>query len=389
MSVPDDDRRPADTAVLVTRTVWTEIPRLRHQIARALAGHYRVLFVETPTDWRGTGPTVVEPVEPHVVRCRLSSRGNVPRPARLHLPGVNAMVQRFYMKEIRDCLDRAGGGGDVVLLNFNHDATRIMASPVFSARLYICNDDWPAKAPGALARLAVGRQEARVARTADCCLAVSYPLVARLERFNPRTRLFLPGHDFPAAPPERHERRDGRIRATFMGNVNRRVDGEWLSFAARQPDLEVHSIGTVELPDQEAAALRDAGVRFHEPRYGDALRRLLQAADVLVIPYRLLDDVLAVTASNKLFSYIAAGKPVVISDMPHFIDFGPGIIYRASSASDFVARIRAASAEDSDELRVRRGAIAREYGWDQRGQELRRILAELVAERTGDGAATA
>jgi hypothetical protein len=270
-----------------------------------------------------------------------------------------------------------------VLVNFNHDATVMMESRLFGGRIYVCNDDWVAKAPsGALMKRATAAQEKRVASAADICLAVSYPLVDSLRKHNPDTRLFLPGHDFavPAGDPAPAPTANRAVRATFMGNLNRRVDCQWVIHAALQPSLELHVIGTVEIDARQVEKLKSAGVHFHEPKFGTELQQFLVGSDVLVIPYHLHDDVLAVTASNKLFSYIAAEKPVVISDMPNFVDLGPGIIYRAHSPESFVRQIAVAAEEDSDLLRLRRREIAVRHSWKERGKVLREIVASLETE---------
>lgn len=370
------------TAVLVTRTRWTEIPRLRHQVARALAGEYRILFVETPASWRENDPEELSEVEADIFRYQLHNRVRLPGQVRSLLPGIHERAQQAYLEDILGALKRLGWSDPPVLVNFNHDATRIMESERFGAKLYVCNDDWIAKARGRLGKRMAARQEARVAAGADICLAVSHPLVESLRRYNPRTRLFLPGHDFAPAETRRGKRARGApIRALFMGNLNRRVNLEWLKHAAAQPGLEMHVVGTVEVDGKVTDGLRRAGIHFHQPKFGAELQRFLEEADVLVIPYLLRADVLAVTASNKLFSYIAAERPVVISDMPHFIDFGPGVIYRARSPEEFVETVRAAALEDSEELRARRREIARAHSWEARGRELRGLIENV---RAGD-----
>lgn len=371
-----------NTAVLVTRTRWTEMPRLRHQIARALAGSYRVLFVETPMGWRGRQPTQLEEVEPGIVRCRITERINLPQKVRSFVPGANDLVQKRLLREITASIGRRGWGAPAILVNFNYDATGIMEAGQFDAKFYVCNDDWVAKAQGAAAKRIVAQQEARVGREADLCLAVSYPLVAALKEYNPSTRLFLPGHDFSPTQEVPRASAGRGLRIVFMGNVNRRVNGEWLRHVASQPGMEMHTVGTIKLSPAETEQTTAAGVHFHEPMYGADLSRFLQDADVFVIPYHLFDDVIAVTASNKLFNYIAAARPVVISDMPHFIDFGPGIIYRADSKESFVENIRRAAAEDSEELRARRRMIAEENSWANRGRELRGLIEEVLVEKT-------
>ena len=90
---------------------------------------------------------------------------------------------------------------------------------------------------------------------------------------------------------------------------------------------------------------------------------------------------LASTAPNKLYTYLAAGKPIVSSDLPALISMDEGLLYRVTSAEGFIAAIRRAFAEDSDVLREKRLAIARENTWDSRGDELRAILENELQKR--------
>ena len=80
------------------------------------------------------------------------------------------------------------------------------------------------------------------------------------------------------------------------------------------------------------------------------------------------------TAPNKFFQYLAVGKPVVISDMPNFIDMPYGVICRAKTAEGFVKKIRQAYEEDSNELINMRLKIAQENTWNKRGDMLYVII---------------
>lgn len=375
-----------DVAVLTTRTRWSEVPRLRHQIARVLSRYLPVVFVETPIHWTTWHGTEMEEVEANIVRLRPSNRWNLPTRLKAHVRVADYMLQRKLAADIDLCLRRLGkGGGRALLMNFNHNATRLMQSDAFCASVYICNDDWVAKAPDRWTRRAVERTERAVAASADLCLGVSYPLQQRLMRYNPNVRLLLPAHDFElrSAPAAATQHGPELIKVSFMGELNGRLDYDWVTAAARAPGLEFHMIGPVEIPPSVVASLVSAGVHLHSPKFGAELREFLESMDVLVMPYLVKRGVLAATAPNKLFKYIAAGRPVVISDMPNFIDLGPQVIYRARTAGEFVQQIRAAAAEDDDRARSLRRAIAEEHSWERRGSELFKMLEEAVARRSG------
>lgn len=362
------------TVVLITRSRWREAPRIRHQVARHLSRFYPVIFVETPLTWKNRHDTSMEKVEPNIYRCALSNRSTLPVKIQHYFPFVHGLMERHLMRELERVL-KPWNPRPLILLNFNYDAMAVMRSELFALKVYFCNDDFPAAVSNALSRAIVAYREKKVAANADLCLAVHYPLVDRLLKVNPETKLFLPGHD--SKPYSGHP--DGadnpQIKVAFMGYIDSRLEFGWLMHILRQPDMELHLIGPVEESQETKYLMGTEGLFYHEPRYGDALQAFLQKMDVLVIPYRTtMKNVLAVTASNKLFSYIAAGKPVVISDMPHYLDLGAGIIYRADSPDAFAVQIRTAYREDCEHFRKARFEIAETYSWKKRGVELKEII---------------
>jgi glycosyltransferase involved in cell wall biosynthesis len=96
---------------------------------------------------------------------------------------------------------------------------------------------------------------------------------------------------------------------------------------------------------------------------------------VLIIPYDTsLPQFYIQTVPNKLFQYIAAGRPVVTSNLPYLIELPRGIVYKAKDAPDFVNKIRLAYSEDSNKLIESRMKIAMKNTWDHRGNRLHEII---------------
>lgn len=370
------------TVVLVTRTRWHEAPRIRHQVARHLSRFHRVIFVETPLTWRGRYDTEVAEVERGIYRCTLSNRATLPVKIQHYVPFVHGFVEKFLVRELERVL--AGGWQKpLILFNFDYDAVAVMRSALFALKVYFCNDDFPAAVSNALSRFIVGARERKVAASADLCLAVHNGLVDKLIRFNENSRLFLPGHDFRLSLHLRNGPGDlEKIRVAFMGYIDSRLEYRWLARLLRQGDMELHLIGPVEKSGETEAFMALEGLRYHDSKYGDELQEFLKTMDVLVIPYKTsMKNVQAVTASNKLFSYIAAGKPVVISDMPRYLELGEGIIYRANTGHSFAEQIRRAYREDSMQFREARRRIAEEYSWEKRGLELREIINGCLRDK--------
>src|SRR5262249_55506369 len=97
---------------------------------------------------------------------------------------------------------------------------------------------------------------------------------------------------------------------------------------------------------------------------------------VFIMPYDTTQTaVRAITAPNKLFQYLACGRPVVCSDLPRLVELPRGFLYTAPTAREFVAQVWRAFSEDTAALRRDRLEYAAKNSWGGRGDRLREILA--------------
>ena len=116
-----------------------------------------------------------------------------------------------------------------------------------------------------------------------------------------------------------------------MGAINKNLEFDWIEYAAKRNDFEIHLIGPIERVNIENLK-RHISLYVHFPLYDNDLKLYLETMAIFIILYNVRQkNVKAVTVPNKLFKYLAVGKPVVISDMSNFIKFTDGIIYRANS----------------------------------------------------------
>jgi glycosyltransferase involved in cell wall biosynthesis len=79
----------------------------------------------------------------------------------------------------------------------------------------------------------------------------------------------------------------------------------------------------------------------------------------------------------KLFEYLAAGVPVVVGGLPELRRF-EGTIGVADELQDYPALVRRAIAEDGDEKRAARVALAAENTWDHRAREISALVEEAL-----------
>ena len=367
--------------VVVTQSSWDELPRIRHQVARQMARFTRVFFVQTPPKWWPLTGTSIREVAPNITAVSLGNRQPIPRRVHLLLDPLKSILHRGYL---RDIAALPGLGRDPVLINFNYDFSEAMDDPLFALKVYYCNDEFTTWASSPSATRAIIRREKATASAADLCLTVSTPLTEKLAVWNDRTETLLPGHEFAESRPR--PRREGATRIGLMGFIDDRVHFDWLLAAAAMEDVELHLVGPIHSTDADIVRLRALpNVVCHGPRIGPDMQRILEDMDVLVMPYRAVREsgMLAASAPNKLFIYLAAAKPIVTSALPALVDLNEGLLYRASNAEEFRDEIRRAVEDDSDALRERRLAIARENTWNRRGDRLRELLERELARRNG------
>jgi len=341
---------------------------------------YHVLYVQLPA----TSVEENDRVETACENLTLFCLAKVPRLRRRLtrcLPLVQDLNGRFLCRKIERVIAELGYD-NALLVSFQHDFPQIMRSRKFSKTVYLCNDDFPAMVrpwERPLARWLEGR----VAKSADIVIAVSTPLVQSLRRYRELVHLLLPGQEFPVRLWEREDGectmcpRTGPLQVAFMGYINRRIESGWIERLLTEEDITLTMIGPVEDQALIESFLGRSNFVHREPQVGDQLFQSLREQNVLIMPYHTNGvGAKATSAPNKLFQYLAAGKPVVISDMPSFIDLPDGFVYRASSAEGFVQAVRRAAAEDNLKLRNARVRLAAEHSWDRQGDRLLQLLRD-------------
>ncbi|MGI6428362.1 MAG: glycosyltransferase [Syntrophomonadaceae bacterium] len=104
-----------------------------------------------------------------------------------------------------------------------------------------------------------------------------------------------------------------------------------------------------------------------------------QAFDVGIVPFKLSSMVESVNPI-KMWEYMAAGLPIVTTNIPEAAKYPEAIMCSQDEAA-FLANVRRALYEDTPERRATRLAVARENSWLIRAQQIIEIIESHLAKR--------
>ncbi|GGI05488.1 glycosyltransferase [Egicoccus halophilus] len=163
-----------------------------------------------------------------------------------------------------------------------------------------------------------------------------------------------------------------RPQIGFVGGLSWRVDVELLcELAHRRPDwdVHVHGPGAAELPDIDNLHVHGE-VDYRE------LPRVMAGLDVGVIPY--VDNAFnRASFPLKTFEYLAAGVPVVSTDIPALAGYAP-YVRCAADVGSFVAAVDAALTPPFTREDAR--AFAADQTWDRRADAFLATVADTLRQ---------
>lgn len=389
--VPPFDDPSLPLSVVVAGTRWEEPPRIRHQVTRQLMRWCNVLFVELFPDPRHRDRAGFRRHGERLIAYTATPRLRWPIRLYANDPVSHSLLNRQFVTDIMSAVSAVKRTGLPLLFNFVYDLHEIMRRHEFIYKAYVCYDEFPkmqrrANKPNRLkwfyqTRLFQQYEDA-VARNATRCLTPHYPLRQKLLKIMPRVDMLFHAHEFdPQSNAAVMPCDNSRTHVGFAGFINWRLLPTWLEAVAESKDMKLHLIGPVE-GRAMVELVRHPAVEHVSTVGGDRLLGLLRGMDVLVMPYDpAIEEVSVLTTNSKTFQYVAAGRPCVISDLPHYINLPRGVLYKAKSAAAFVEMIRSARAEDCDEYRALRARIARDNTWDKRGETLWQIIQQDLSAR--------
>jgi hypothetical protein len=355
--------------IINTLTHWEEPPRARHQVTYALARKYKVAFVSANNigfpriDIKQINGnlTVIQPYFPLDVRIRY------------RIPLVNEIYQIWLFTLLRRKYK------NIEIINFDFSAYLILR--FFSRVYYYCNDNfsgiskkinkWPIYNYHSYI-------ERRLIRNARFCIGTSAIIAANLQKINVRSfEIPLGGPDIdefslvPAAKKSGGKRINiGLVGFISKGNLSFQLINDILSAI----DCTISLVGPVDpgfyeqITDKDRIVLK--GVLTDR-----ALLEEVDKFDVAIAPY-LDNKIFEGGMPNKLFVYLAMGKPVVVTELLTLtkMSLPEKFIYLVKKTSDFPDLISKAHEENNPELIQLRVEFAKMNTWDKRMEKFSELL---------------
>lgn len=384
-----------DLILLTFTDKWADweldgFPSRTAALARALEAHPgvgRLLVVDVPSSFaaaaaRGDLPTAFEVSHPSETVSVLGHRRLMPRerhhPVALH---VNAAVHDMALAvRVRKTASELGMSRPVAL-HAGPLTAGLFGRLGESVRVYDAVDDWTAHPAFSRNRAQIAHAYDRIRAGAELVTAVSTPLADLFRGGSASVAVLRNAVDDSFVDPVATTVPSDlaalqRPVVGYTGALESRVDAQLIAHAAAQmPDVSFALVGPVA-DEAHFAPLRSlANVAFLGPKNHDLLAGYIRGFDACMMPHRdtpltrMMDPI-------KLHEYIAAGRPVVMTDVGDSSHLD-GHVRVAKAPEDFVHELRVALSENPPDPAVAR-AYACDNCWARRADEFL-ALVEVAA----------
>lgn len=343
--------------VYTTLTRWSEPPRSRHQVTNVLKKDGLIYFVEQSKI--GLPKIEVTQVEEHVFV--VTPYHPIDYRVRYRTPVLNERYHIWLLQKVA----ALSISFDVV---FTFDHTSHLITTFFDNVIYYCGDDFIGNAKISLPWINAyhRRIEQKLSSGAGLCIVTSEYLYERHIRFNKNTHLVALGaptvtHAYPYKKPS------AVPTLGIVSYLNRRMALD--VFDGLLKKFKIVMIGPADDDIKKRYAGNENAV-FVGTKSGSELYQLLSEVDVCIAPYNE-KNVNRGGTPNKMWLYLALGKPCVVTNIPAIRNwtFDEKLVYICSN-DVFVETCAQAFADNSEALAAQRKVLAQSNSWENKVKEI-------------------
>jgi teichuronic acid biosynthesis glycosyltransferase TuaH len=381
-----------DMTVLWGNSAWDGHRLGAQALAEALAEHGPVLYVDPPRSLAAVGRAGVIELRATLRRPRLTlvspglARLSPLGPPAQTRTGVRWVTSWWLERAVRRSVGALDGSVNAVISGY--ELGRPFGYSGERARIFRASDDFSVGRELGVAVRSTARAQRRLAASADAVVCVSPTLVDVWRRRGFDTILVPNGCDSRRLRDARDLPLPPDIVVPppivgFTGLLARRIDFELLiAIAEAGHSLLLVGGGRPNLDREHVGDLLDRpNVQWVGHRPYEEIPGYLGAMAVGVLPY--VDSAFnRASFPLKLLEYLAAGLPVVSTDLPSVRWLDTDLVRVANGAREFVAAVEVALAATDDEgERHRRLELAATHDWAERADRYLSIIDRLAQSK--------
>jgi hypothetical protein len=311
--------------LILTKTNWSEAPRIRHQITRLLkAKGYRIVYVEKNA-YRNI-----------FIRHRIEegieffSHAELIHHQLRYFPIIqwaNNLVVKFYLKKI---IKRVKYD---LIFNFCYDYSFLKQLSPGKKIITMIEDDFESQAKFGMTEQ-IRNQVRATCLSSDVVLTVSYPLFDKLMTYKNNVKMLFPWSQSEYKVPANVTKRDTVLYFGFLHRLDWNVVEELVS----STNYNYRFIGPTakSIDDRMVNRLRDCYSNFEYIPYSNIKNLNIDDVFCSILPYDTrIKSVQACTISNRAFNLLSYGLPLVYADLQYLLDAPDTVIRKNGGIEDY------------------------------------------------------
>jgi teichuronic acid biosynthesis glycosyltransferase TuaH len=389
------------TIIFISLEPWDEIWRRNQFVCDGLlrkSTDTQILFVQPPFDnsyaLRARRLNLIRQT-PSIVDGGYSGRLKLFTPTKWFpnsLPIGRALNEKLLLRQLKRMLHELGWTATHIWIN-QHEAAHLLKEGLAANTVYDITDDWT-KFSGNQSQLdLIASQDATLCKYCNHVIVCSQQLFDDKAKLVDLDRLHLIPNGVHVEHYEAvadtslsvHKIAEHWTKPVFgyTGTIHGdRVDVNLIvSVTQTYPAATIAMVGPNLLDQAEQQLLdRFSNIVFAGSQPYADLPDIMRAFDVCMVPH-LVTPFTESLNPIKLWEYLAAGKPIVSTNLAGFRDY-PNLVSVADSYADFVSLLAMAKSESSD-LPAQRQLVARQHTWGQRIETVEALLSGNEAAHVG------